>query len=215
MRKLYYAPGIISLAGFLFILPYSFKRIVPKKEGTIKFYVPMTEGDPYQFSETYISNNISSKKKLKITLNDDRKTNSKKLEMIRYEARKLKYTYDTSAVILLKFTDKFHYGEFIKLLDQCNQDSIRRYSILNNEFVIFGESPPRKVEPNTSECFLCNDVIHLPAPEKSFKEKLITAIRPYTNFQTIGLLTGWSILAVMSLYFMRERALSSHPSSTP
>jgi len=215
MRKLYYAPGIISLVGFLFLLPYSFKRIIPKKETTLKFNVPKKGGDLDQFAEESISKDISKKKKITFTLNENRETNRKKLEVVRYEARKLKYTLDTSPVILINFTTELSYGQFINLIDQCKQDSIRRYSILNNGFVIFGESPPRKVEPNGFECFLCNDVIHLPPPEKSFKEKLITAIRPYTNFQTIGLLTGWIILAVMSLYFMRKRALSSHPSSTP
>ena len=73
MRKIYYTPGIISLIGFLFLLPYCFKKIVPKKETLLKFYVPMKQGEPYQFSETYISQYIIPKKKLKITLNNDKK----------------------------------------------------------------------------------------------------------------------------------------------
>jgi hypothetical protein len=215
MRKLYYAPGIITLVGLLFLLPWCFKKIVPKKQTLLKFYVPKKQGGPDQFSETYTSEYISPKKKLKVILDGDKLTNLKKLDLIRYEARKLKYSCDTSSIILLNFTDEFSYGDFIKLLDQCKQDSIRRYSILGNGFVIFGEAPPKKAEIKYAHPDFISDVIIIPPPKKPFEKRFLIAMTRYSNFQTLSLSIGWIILVITHLYFQQKKKKVSDSSSTP
>ena len=67
------------------------------------------------------------------------------MEMIRYEALKLKYTEDTSKVILINLTDSIRYGDFVSIIDMCEADGHKRYAYWDNKFVIFGELPKRKI----------------------------------------------------------------------
>ena len=68
------------------------------------------------------------------------------MEMIRYEALKLKYTEDTSKVILINLTDSIKYRDFVSIVDMCDADGHKRYAYWDNKFVIFEELPKRKIE---------------------------------------------------------------------
>jgi hypothetical protein len=81
---------------------------------------------------------ISSKNRIKLELNGDGELNAKKLELIKYEARKLKFTKDTNTVIDVTLTTETKYKEFIKLLYICNEDKHKRFVLVENRFVIFG-----------------------------------------------------------------------------
>jgi hypothetical protein len=215
MRKLYYAPGIISLIGFIFLLPYAYKRIVPPKQNYLRINFP--KDDPSNsasvFSEQYILKFIHRKNKITFTLDQDKETNAKKLEMIRYEARKLKYTFDSTAVVLVQFTDDVAYGEFIRLLDQCKVDSIRRYALCKNTFVIIGDPVPEKNQSSTIIPYFGSDVVKY-SPQKTFEEKLIEVVKPYISFQSISLFISWLILATTHLLFHQKKQWVSHSSST-
>ena len=82
---------------------------------------PKDSGTPFQFTLGYLLNTIKEKKKISIELNEDKFTNQKKIEFIRYEARKLKYTKDTSTIVDISFTNQLTYGEL-------NQSMLRRQS---------------------------------------------------------------------------------------
>ena len=212
---MYYAPGIISLIGFLFLLPYSFKRIVPKKETVITLFVPGTKISPHPMnSEEYTLKSISGKRKIDFILDGDEKTNLEKLDIIRYESRKLQYTFDTTQVIVISFTGQASYGDFVKIADLCYAEGIKRFApVIGNSFIILGEFPPRQIkEDSTFTYFLCGDVIPTPPPEKSFKEKLVIAIKPYINSQVISLITGWIILATTYLCFRKRKAITNSSS---
>jgi hypothetical protein len=213
MKKLYYFPGVISLIAFFFLLPFCYKKIAPQKINLLRLNVPSLNPNPLlPYTERGILKYNSKKRKLNICLDDDVKTNSKKLELIRFEAKKLKYTFDTSSIIVIKFSDDMSYGQFIKLVDICKTDSIRRYAPFQNYFIIYGESPP--TEPKTikeSSFIFFDDVVRIqqPPPKESFEEKLIVAIKPYLRFDIISLVSGWIILVITHLHYGRKRRLQT------
>jgi hypothetical protein len=205
MRKVFYAPGIISLIGiFLFVIYYS-KKILPQKETIIQLAGPK-EKIPGQnempcFNTTGILKEINRKRKINFLLDDDLLTNKKKLDIIQFEARKLKYTFDTSPVIVVRLSGNTSYGEFVRLINICLLDSIRRYATWNNYFVIFGEYPPCEINPDPAFiCLLCKDVIAPAPPKQTFNERIISIFNPYLNHQTVILLTGWLTLVLTFLY---------------
>lgn len=142
-KKLYYIPGIISLLG-IWIFYFCFeKRFTIKNEGCLSFFVPRdNSSNPYEFSVNTVLRIISKKKQIRIVLNEDRETNQRKIDIIRYEARKLKYTQDTTAVIVVTLTSETTYAEFAQLIDMCYADKHRRFTLAKRLFIIFGEYPP-------------------------------------------------------------------------
>ena len=106
--------------------------------------VPKDKIGLHYFSNFSILNQIQKKKKIKIELNEDNYTNQKKFELIRNEARKLKYTKDTSSVIDISLTNKINYEVILQLFIICQEDEHHMYSLLRNRYIIFGEYPPEK-----------------------------------------------------------------------
>lgn len=156
-KQLYYCLSSISIFGILSILIRCKERPPlnnsPNNYITYTFDVPRDQkpDDPftYLFSVKWIEKLIRKKKQIKITLDGDRSTNQKKLELVKYEARKLKYTEDTTTVIRINLTNETTYGEFIQLVKLCNNDKHKRYALLKRSFIIFGEYRPEK--PDTTK----------------------------------------------------------------
>lgn len=213
-RRLYYFPGLISLVG-LFIFFISIKdEIKPKEYTMLDLNVPSDQKGIYMpFSSYWIEKEIKRKKQIRITLDNDRRTNQKKIEFIKYEARKLKYTHDTMTVINVTLTNEITYGEFIQLLDLCHADQHKRFVPLKSSFIIFGEPWPKKAAEatNNSYCILSNDVIIIPKPEKkiTLTEKIITKLRPFVFKDNIYLITGWTLLIICFLYYRKRKQSST------
>lgn len=74
-------------------------------------------------------------------LDEDNSTNQKRLNFIQYEARKLKYTKDSNSVIDIHIENTASYGEILNLLNICAEDNHKRWVLLKNRFIIFGEYP--------------------------------------------------------------------------
>jgi biopolymer transport protein ExbD len=110
----------------------------------IKIFVPKDEDSLSLFSSHYILNLIKNKKQVQTELDDDKLTNQKKLSIIQYQARKLKYSKDTNSVINISITKKVSYSEVLQLLNICFEDGHKRFALLKNRFVIFGEYPSPK-----------------------------------------------------------------------
>ena len=147
-KKLIYVPGLISLIGILIALPSFYKKRIPVKEYCLPLFV-LADGNKYNWFrwplKHDIEKNIHKKKKIKFELDENKMENYKKLEIIRYEALKLKYTLDTSTVILLTLSDSISYGELISIIDMCEANGLKRYAYWDNMFVIFGEWPKTKI----------------------------------------------------------------------
>jgi hypothetical protein len=144
-RKLYFVPGLISLIALFISFKLSINKIQPKLYSYISLNVPKETKDMSHssFSSYWIEQQIKNKKQIVLTLDADEINNRKKFELIKYEARKLKYTQDTSTVLRIKFTNDINYGTLVRLIDLCYTDQHKRFVLLKNSFVIFGESPPK------------------------------------------------------------------------
>jgi hypothetical protein len=159
-RKLFYVPGMISLTGYLLLLPYVYKKTLSKPVAVISIVVPkfsVGKNEPgYVFSESWILNDIRNKKKTRFWLDNDHESNKKKIELIRFEAKKLEYTLDSSSVILIEFTDDLVYEELFRIYDNCIADKIKRFASWDSYFVIFGGYRLSPKKSNDAELILIN-----------------------------------------------------------
>ena len=135
---------------FFSVLVSCKEKVANKSYLTYTFNVPRDQKPDEPFAYSYsvqgIEKRIKKKRQIKITLEGDRITNQKKLELVKYEARRLKYTEDTTTIIKVTLTDDTTYGEFIQLIELCNIDQHKRYALLKRSFVIFGEYPLEKTD---------------------------------------------------------------------
>jgi hypothetical protein len=205
MKKLYYAPGMISLLGLLFILPYKHDIPVSAPVRTIDYNVPRKiDSGPYEgFSVSSIQHEIKGKAKMNFRLTGDSKTNRKKMEVIRYEARKLYYTFNTNTIIFIKFTEDLPYADFFKLLDNCRADSIKRFANWDDCFVIFGWNPPPKREDGPEiQLITCGtfSMLENRSTKEQQKEKSLIKL---DSMESMYLLGGWFLLLTSFLLFRK------------
>jgi len=211
--KLLYVPGLISLIGLLVAIPSFYKKVIPIKEYCLTLFIPpdCKKDRPmgHEFSSCYIERIISKKKKLQFTLNENGEESKIKMGVIRYEALKLKYTMDTSTVILITLSDSISYGEVISLYDLCEYDKHKRYASWDNKFVIFGEWPEKKKIESEFSCFLCNDLIRIKKTvTKPTLFKLINqGVKKYYTPQGLYLLVGWIVLFTSFLLFKSRNSI--------
>lgn len=211
--KLLYVPGLISLIGVLVAIPSFYKKVIPIKEYCLTLFIPTEckkdRSMGSEFSSCYIERILSKKKKLQFTLNENGEENKIKMSLIRYEALKLKYTEDTSTVILITLSDSISYGELISLYDMCEYDKHKRYASWDNKFVIFGEWPEKKKIASEFSCFLCNDVIRIkdPIPKSTLFKLINQNVKKYYTPQGLYLLLGWIVLFISFLLFKRRNSI--------
>ena len=162
----------------------------------LSLVVPKISNDKreYQFSTAMVLDHI--KKKLDFLLTGDHLTNKKKLETIRYEARRLKYTLDRSTIILITFTEDLMYGDFVQLLDICTTDSLKRYATWDDYFVIFEEALPPKITHNEEiPLIYCGTVFNpKPPPKISLLKKFKEVVKPFTLLQIGSLAVLWLLM---------------------
>lgn len=207
LRKIHYTPGMISLIGLFFLLPYALDKTGIQPTRVISFVVPK-QSDPNEhtvslFTERWLMKGVEKKKKIRFFLNADRKTNQNKIDLIRSEARRLKYTLDSNSVILVEFSNDLLYRELFRLLDNCVTDSIRRYATFDNKFVIFGETTPKEKSSESFGCFLCNDLIVIKETpsKKSIVEWVTVLINPFSLFQIGSLGILWLLLIYATIKY--------------
>ncbi len=182
---------------------------MPVKEYCITMFVPKDcKGDKdwtLQFATCNFEKEIKRKKQIKFTLDNNEKDNERKMEVIQYESLKLKYTEDTTAVVLINLTDSVRYGDFVSIADMCEADGHKRYAYWDNKFVIFGEWPKKKEISNSPQTF-SSDVIRIekPAIKPSFLELLSKKIKNYYTPKGFYLFFGWIALFISFLYFRKR-----------
>ena len=203
-KKLYYAPGMISLLGLLFILPRQYEIPDSGPIRAIVYNVPRINNSEYYdaFSTNSILHAMKGKMKLNFQLTGDRETNRKKLGVIQYEARKLYYTFNKNTVIFIQFTEDLPYGDFFKLLDICYTDSIRRFAGWDNCFVIFGWEPPKKRESLETPLITCGTFSMRQNIDAKEREKEQNPIK-LDSSESMYLLGGWFLLLTSFLLFRK------------
>jgi hypothetical protein len=206
--KLFYIPGMISLL----VVPVLFYMYQPieKKQTVLKFVLPTDDlsSSPYflKYSRLTVMGKLRGKKINTVYYNEDHSLNAKKLEFIAQEALKLKFYNDSSQVIKVRLSAETTYGEFVQLVNAMYRDKQKRYTLLGDDFYIFGEDPP---EPNTNidlPCLLCNDVIYL-EPEKTWQERFWEEVNKYKSLiiNNALLLSAFVLLIAVPAILKRKR----------
>jgi hypothetical protein len=170
--------------------------------------LPADENDfEYIFSTGWILKDIKNKKKIKFWLDDDHGINQKKIDFIRFEARKLKYTLDTSSVIFIEFTDDLLYEELFRIYDNCITDKIQRFATWDDYFVIFGGYPPPKRD--TSEyipLLMCETgaIMQEHYSLNKMKEEHRKRLMIHFRKESLSLYAGWILLLTSFFYFRKK-----------
>jgi hypothetical protein len=99
-------------------------------------YFPVDKNNPTVYSKRLIDDELIGKYKIQIT--EDNIENEKKIEVIKYEARKLKYTNDTNKVLEIEITKGVSYKYIIQLFSICFSDHHKRFAMVENRFIIWG-----------------------------------------------------------------------------
>lgn len=132
----------------IWVLLIRFQKIHYTKFQLFNFVVPKDGNKNHLFTSFFLLNKIKNKKKIQIELNGDYLTNQKKIDLIKYEARKLKYTMDTLSVLDIRLTNETKYGELLQLIRICYEDNHKMFALVNNRFIILGEYPPVTEDKN-------------------------------------------------------------------
>jgi biopolymer transport protein ExbD len=205
---LFYTPGLISLL----VVPVLFYVLQPtiKSQTVIKFFVPKEDyQSPYfsTFSRSSVKAALKGKKINTVYLDEHHPLNARKLEFVAGEALKLKFYHDTTQVIKVRFSDETTYNEFVQVVNIMHKDSHKRYALLDNDFYIFGETPP---EPQESYmiCGLRNDVIPI-QKVKTRQERFSEQINYYRSFIVNNglLLSAFVLLIIVPVFLKRKRGI--------
>lgn len=140
-NRLYITVGIV-LAGLLLVLVgYPLFSTPAKKQTVIKYYLPSEDlANPFS-GFMVIDKAVKEKKVIRVSLSGDNMEDDKKMNFIQQEARRLKYTCDTSDMIEIYLPDNITYGRFVELVNIMLKDGHKRYALWKHHFYIFGEAP--------------------------------------------------------------------------
>ncbi|OIR12091.1 hypothetical protein GALL_63420 [mine drainage metagenome] len=150
-KKILYVNIFFLLALIFTAVLFKFKSIQNsdlqiKDEKVLKFILPLDDVSDYPYGLIYstklILERVRRKKIIKIGLIGNYQEDQKRFEFIRQEARRLKYTCDTTAVIQVHFIKENTYGQFVYLVNMMIEDQHKSYALANDNFYIFGENPP-------------------------------------------------------------------------
>jgi len=142
VKKIIYIPGMISITGLLFILKFvTIPAFIPViHETAIKHFLP-SEDRNNPFSGYQLIDQVRKKKEIiHINLTGDEAEDDKKVLFIQSEARRLKYTCDTTKLIEIHLSDQISYGRYVELVN-----------IMLKDEHICGENPPANIPVDTGK----------------------------------------------------------------
>ena len=150
-KKIYYAPGMISLIGlpllvWIFLLPRHREQhwIYPRP---LRLAIPSdtkaTSSMRY-FSKYSFLRGIQRKKIIEVDLNEawpsayDSLLRSQKKSLIIQKISELQFFHDTTVVLKVDFGDNNTYGDFIWMLTLANRFMVRYYAFFDDSFYLLG-----------------------------------------------------------------------------
>jgi len=149
---------LICLAGFQVILFFVFLDELAEidsmytKETILRIFLPTDKRSKNKFEMLFSGPDILDQWKkekkifIRIDLTGELSEDKKRMEFIRNEARKLKYTDDTTHILKVHFTDENTYGQFVELVKIMTEDHHKRYMLYKDDFYISGETPPQQID---------------------------------------------------------------------
>ena len=152
MKKILYIPRVLSTTGLLLLLNFvTLPRFFPvKNETVIKHNLPAEDRNSLFSGYWLVTQKLKKKKIIHIDFTGDIAEDDKKISFIQSEARRLKYMHDTSKVIEIYLSDEITYSRFVQLINVMLTDKHKMYGLWKNCFYIFGEAPPRPIQPETT-----------------------------------------------------------------
>lgn len=154
MRKFSYIQ-FICLAGFQVLLFFAFVTRLNEeynlrycRGSVLRIIFPGDEPSKSPFMKMFSGPNAikewkrTKKKFITIDLTGEIKEDEKRIDFIRMEARRLKYTYDTTHILKVHFTEENTYGQFVQLVSIMQKDLHKRYMLYKDDFYILGEWSP-------------------------------------------------------------------------
>jgi hypothetical protein len=151
-RKKYSYIELFTLIAFQILLFFAFLNRLAYVDAmytrwrAMRFILPDDTPSPQRYLKTYNAPDVlkewrkQHKKIITIDLTGDLQEDKKRLEFIRNEAQRLKYTYDTTSILKVHFTDENTYGQFVELLNIMIKDRHKRYMLFQDNFYVAGET---------------------------------------------------------------------------
>jgi hypothetical protein len=172
-KKLYYLPGLFSLAGlpiiFLFFIPPDKPQPV-----LLRHFLPndVKSGLSYRFSKYHVWERAKKKKQATVDFwyadSSDLSVYRKeaKIDFIRKQIAGLSFAHDTNSVLKIELGDGSSYGDFVRILNQLMVYDVKRYALTDNTLYVFANEKPVNPyiparEEQESEMFYCGTVYTL------------------------------------------------------
>jgi hypothetical protein len=175
-RKLYYAPGLISLLR-LPVLLYFLGPQDPAIQTAIKIYLPSddTKPDPpgiVRLTRGYVYRSLKHRKIVEVDLGDPdqeieelyRIRHLKKLDFIANEIGRRQFTHDTSSVFKIQLGYDCTYGDLISVLNQVRLYDVKRYVFIDDAYYLFPPLPPPPEPIHEIRLDPINDFVYSPEP---------------------------------------------------
>lgn len=214
-KKIKYIPASISLLGILCFLLFFENRFSYRNFSVLTLNVPdeqdRSQGLFATFSVPIIEAELNRKKLVNIALDGDTSTDNKKIELIRYEARRLQFTNDTNIAICVTLSADITYGKLVSLLNMMLVEKIDRYVLLKNNFIILGAAPEVKNTTPSIPYFSCGYVQLEEERNYNYGKKVL----PFITVKNVILIVGWLSLVIFSFRLKRPVHLTQSPSSIP
>lgn len=91
-----------------------------------------------RFNEQKIVHDINKHKKvIPFEIVGWQEEDNRTMEEIRFRAKLLEYTFDTTHVMKVHFTEEAYYGEFVVMLNLLLKDRHKRYVFCEDDLYIF------------------------------------------------------------------------------
>lgn len=103
---------------------------------------PLFNGALSLFDGEVILKQYKHKKAINLSLLGDREEDDKRMGFIRFKARELLFTNDTTQYIKISLSSTLTYSQFMNLIRMVNEDKHKRYMLYKDNFYIFSDPSP-------------------------------------------------------------------------
>lgn len=166
-----------------------------------------SQNSGHMFSVVHWIEYINSKKQIRFTLNNDHEENRKKIELIRLDALRIKFTRDTNTVIRIHLSNDINYHEFVTLINICYADNLTNWITWDNNFIIAHYEPPFADSTTAVPAFVCG---YQGIPDGNTEQRSAWKIvndwlKEHANSANIKIAAGYLTLLLSYLYFIRRK----------
>lgn len=105
---------------------------------------PNSGNGSYLFSENRILHNIAGLNKIRFNLKGEHEAIINITKQVRDNVKQLQEMKDTGTVIIIKLNKENDYEDYIRLLDICLYERVKRYCICKDSLIIWGYTGPVK-----------------------------------------------------------------------